>query len=140
MGALWAEGSKCAWGNDDYVYITVKTDEVDSDVGDYRYADVKFCISKVDAVYTGVQDVDLVLNAKSPFKTSTAAPGDVIYALYDTAATSIDAAIVLCESNDDNSQAYAYALKGAKSESFKDGNFYWEFAAAVGGTREPPTL
>ena len=52
-----AEGSKYAWGNDDSVYITVKTDEVDSDVGDYRYADVKFGISKVDAVYTGVQAI-----------------------------------------------------------------------------------
>ena len=135
-----AEGSKYAWGNDDSVYITVKTDEVDSDVGDYRYADVKFGISKVDAVYTGVQDVDLVLNAKSPFKTSTAAPGDVIYALYDTDDKYIDAAIVLGESNDDNSKAYAYALKGAKSESFKDGNYYWEFDAAVGGKVEPLTV
>ena len=135
-----AEGSKYAWGNDDSVYITVKTDEVDSDVGDYRYADVKFGISKVDAVYTGVQDVDLVLNAKSPFKTSTAAPGDVIYALYDTDDKYIDAAIVLGESNDDNSKAYAYALKGAKSESFKDGNYYWEFDAAVGGKVETLTV
>ena len=135
-----AEGSKYAWGNDDSVYITVKTDEVDSDVGDYRYADVKFGISKVDAVYTGVQDVDLVLNAKSPFKTSTAAPGDVIYALYDTDDKYIDAAIALGESNDDNSKAYAYALKGAKSESFKDGNYYWEFDAAVGGKVETLTV
>ena len=135
-----AEGSKYAWGNDDSVYITVKTDEVDSDVGDYRYADVKFGISKVDAVYTGVQDADLVLNAKSPFKTSTAAPGDVIYALYDTDDKYIDAAIVLGESNDDNSKAYAYALKGAKSESFKDGNYYWEFDAAVGGKVETLTV
>ena len=135
-----AEGSKYAWGNDDSVYITVKTDVVDSDVGDYRYADVKFGISKVDAVYTGVQDVDLVLNAKSPFKTSTAAPGDVIYALYDTDDKYIDAAIVLGESNDDNSKAYAYALKGAKSESFKDGNYYWEFDAAVGGKVETLTV
>ena len=135
-----AEGSKYAWGNDDSVYITVKTDEVDSDVGDYRYADVKFGISKVDAVYTGVQDVGLVLNAKSPFKTSTAAPGDVIYALYDTDDKYIDAAIVLGESNDDNSKAYAYALKGAKSESFKDGNYYWEFDAAVGGKVETLTV
>ena len=135
-----AEGSKYAWGNDDSVYITVKTDEVDSDVGDYRYADVKFGISKVDAVYTGVQEVDLVLNAKSPFKTSTAAPGDVIYALYDTDDKYIDAAIVLGESNDDNSKAYAYALKGAKSESFKDGNYYWEFDAAVGGKVETLTV
>lgn len=94
----------------------------------------------MDAVYTGVQDVDLVLNAKSPFKTSTAAPGDVIYALYDTDDKYIDAAIVLGESNDDNSKAYAYALKGAKSESFKDGNYYWEFDAAVGGKVETLTV
>ena len=52
----------------------------------------------------------------------------------------IDAAIVLGESNDDNSKAYAYALKGAKSESFKDGNYYWEFDAAVGGKVETLTV
>ena len=134
-----AEGSKYAWGNDDSVYITVKTDDVDTDDCGTPYK-VEVGISKVDAVYTGVQDVDLVLNAKSPFKTSTAAPGDVIYALYDTDDKYIDAAIVLGESNDDNSKAYAYALKGAKSESFKDGNYYWEFDAAVGGKVETLTV
>ena len=135
-----AEGSKYAWGNDDSVYITVKTDEVDSDADDYRYANVMVGISKVDAVYTGVQDVDLVLDKDSDFKKSGATTGDVIYALYDTDDKYIDAAIVLGESNDDNSKAYAYALKGAKSESFKDGNYYWEFDAAVGGKVETLTV
>ena len=133
-----AEGSKYAWGNDDSVYITVKTDEVDSDVGDYRYADVKFGISKVDAVYTGVQDVDLILDKNSPFESS--GEKHVIYALYDTEDKYIDAAIVLGESNDDNSKGYAYALKGAKSESFKDGDYYWDFDAAVGGKVETLTV
>ena len=132
-----AEGSKYAWGNDDSVYITVKTDDVDTDDCGTPYK-VEVGISKVDAVYTGVQDVDLVLDKDSPFERNNAK--DVIYALYDTDDKYIDAAIVLGESNDDNSKAYAYALKGAKSESFKDGNYYWEFDAAVGGKVETLTV
>ena len=132
-----AEGSKYAWGNDDSVYITVKTDDVDTDDCGTPYK-VEVGISKVDAVYTGVQDVALVLDKDSPFERNNAK--DVIYALYDTDDKYIDAAIVLGESNDDNSKAYAYALKGAKSESFKDGNYYWEFDAAVGGKVETLTV
>ena len=133
------DGSKYAWGNDDSVYITVNTDKVDADKCTTPY-DTKNGISEVDAVYTGVQDVDLILDKTSPFKKSNATTGDVIYALYDTDDKYIDAAIVLGESDDDNSKGYAYALKGAKSESFKDGNYYWEFDAAVGGKVETLTV
>ena len=131
------DGSKYAWGNDDSVYITVNTDDVDDDKTSTPYSVAKG-ISEVDAVYTGVQDVDLILDKNSPFERNNAK--DVIYALYDTDDKYIDAAIVLGESNDDNSKAYAYALKGAKSESFKDGNYYWEFDAAVGGKVETLTV
>ena len=99
-----AEGSKYAWGNDDSVYITVKTDDVDTDDCGTPYK-VEVGISKVDAVYTGVQDVDLVLDKDSPFERNNAK--DVIYALYDTDDKYIDAAIVLGESNADKSKAYA---------------------------------
>ena len=131
------DGSKYAWGNDDSVYITVNTDKVDKDGHDTPY-DVKKGISEVDAVYTGVQDVDLILDKNSPFESS--GEKHVIYALYDTEDKYIDAAIVLGESNDDNSKGYAYALKGAKSESFKDGDYYWDFDAAVGGKVETLTV
>ena len=131
------DGSKYAWGNDDCVYITVNTDNVDKDGHDTPY-DVKKGISEVDAVYTGVQDVDLILDKNSPFESS--GEKHVIYALYDTEDKYIDAAIVLGESNDDNSKGYAYALKGAKSESFKDGDYYWDFDAAVGGKVETLTV
>ena len=131
------DGSKYAWGNDDSVYITVNTDKVDKDGHDTPY-DVKKGISEVDAVYTGVQDVDLILDKNSPFESS--GEKHVIYALFDTEDKYIDAAIVLGESNDDNSKGYAYALKGAKSESFKDGDYYWDFDAAVGGKVETLTV
>ena len=74
------DGSKYAWGNDDSVYITVNTDKVDKDGHDTPY-DVKKGISEVDAVYTGVQDVDLILDKNSPFESS--GEKHVIYALYD---------------------------------------------------------
>ena len=58
-----------AWGKDDSVYITVDTlDENDYDEG---------IISDVNAVYTGVQNVDIKLDAVPDF-------GNVIFACYDS--------------------------------------------------------
>ena len=123
---------KVAYGNDDSIYITVKAEADVTDIdGDAENGDA---ITKVTNTYTGVQNVDLKLNT-----TATGTIADSIFAVYDADSKYIIAAVVLGE-DDSSSTGYAYAVKGAESESFSDGYYYWDFQAVVDGAIEKLTV
>ena len=123
-----------AWGNDDSVYITVEAKGNATDKG--------AAITKVFGAYTGVQNVDLTVT-KTPVvgvPSGTATITNCIWAVYDDD-NYIIAAIVRGEDSS-NSKGYAYAVKGAKSESYveADDAYYWDFEAVVEGKVETLTL
>ena len=120
-----------AWGNDDSVYITV---EAKGDATDKGAA-----ITKVFGAYTGVQNVDLTVT-KTMVNGTPASIKNCIWAVYDDD-NYIIAAIVRGEDSS-NSKGYAYAVKGAKSESYveADDAYYWDFEAVVEGKVETLTL
>ena len=125
--ARLTDDTSIAYGNDDSVYITVKTDKVSS-------GSVKSGISKVTGTYTGVQNVDLDVTdaSKVPFNSS-------VFVVADDEKYIIGA-IVLGE--DANSTTnYAYAVKAAQNEWIDgDDNYYWDFKAIVDGEYKTLTV
>ena len=110
------------FGNDDSVYITVETGEVDMST---RNDDA---IVDVTGLYTGVQSVEIEMTA--------ALQGNVgasVYTLMDKDQYII-ASIVLGEAKGSTTN-YAYILTDAKSEGIQDGYYMWEFDAVLGGEK-----
>ena len=106
-----------AYGNDDSVYITVKTTDNDYD---------KPIVEKVDTRYTGVQNVDIELSQNSAFD-------DVIFACYDSDGYVIGAVVL---GDDAKATGYAYGIDTDAMNEYvqdKDDNYYWDFEAVVDG-------
>ena len=111
-------GDKRAWGNDDSVYITVGTSGNDYTLN---------IIDEVEAVYTGVQNVDIKLAPAGQFN-------NVVFACYDDDGYVIGAVVLGEDVNDTKNFAYGID-KDAMSEYVKDddGYYYWDFEAVVDG-------
>ena len=108
-----------AYGNEESVYITVDTDAVD-------YTTQKG-ISKVNGIYTGVQDVDLKVSSKRDLGLND---GYSVFALYNDDRYIIGAVIVGEDIN--NSQNYAYILDSEAQEEWReDGTDFWKVDAIV---------
>ena len=112
-----------AYGNDDSVYVTVEAKADATDTG--------AAITKVTASYTGVQNIDLLVDATT-YDGTTDDINDKVFVVYDDE-NYIIAAVVIGEDNS-KTDSYAYALKDAKNEYVDgDDNYYWDFEAVVDG-------
>ena len=111
-------GDKRAWGNDDSVYITVGTSGNDYTLN---------IIDEVEAVYTGVQNVDIKLAPAGQFN-------NVVFACYDDDGYVIGAVVLGEDVNDTKNFAYGIDTD-AMNEYVKDddGDVYWDFEAVVDG-------
>ena len=108
-----------AYGNDDSVYITVDTLEAN----DYD----KAIIEKVNNVYTGVQNVDIELDAEAYID-------EVIFACYDGEGYIIGAVVLGEDVN--NTKNFAYGIASDAMNEYvqgDDGYVYWDFEAVVDG-------
>ena len=109
------------YGNDDSVYITAEP-------GDVNPYDVKTAITEVTGLYTGVQNVDIIM--ESGFK--GAVPADIYTVIDDD--QYIVASVVLGEAQGSTAN-YAYIIDPVISEEkLDDGTYQWEFKAVMGGT------
>ena len=111
-------GTGRSFGNDDSVFITVKSGPVDTGTAK---------VLEVTGTYTGVQDVKLSLTQ-----------GQNVYSVYDKD-NYIIAAIVLGEA-DGNVDNYAYILTDEYSEEKIDNTYYWEFDAVLNGEIQTLTI
>ena len=112
------------YGEDDTVFLTVDLDQVDTTPnGDPR------AITDVNGVYTGVQEVELVVDTTDPL---AVAEGQV-YTVYDKNGYAIGA-VVVGEALGDTGN-YAYVLSKAKSEAREGDVYYWEFEAIWQGQK-----
>ena len=105
------------YGNDNSVYITAETGTVDKTPS--------YAIVDTTGIYTGVQDVEIEITEDAKLTDGE------IYTVYDKDLYVI-ASVVVGEARG-NVTNYAYILSGAKSESIKDGTYYWDFDAVVNG-------
>ena len=108
-----------AYGNDDSVYITVDTLKAN----DYD----KAIIEKVNNVYTGVQNVDIELDAEAYID-------EVIFACYDGEGYIIGAVVLGEDVN--NTKNFAYGIASDAMNEYvqgDDGYVYWDFEAVVDG-------
>jgi len=113
-----------AYGNDDSVYITVETDNVDT------WNTVPGSISGVTGVYTGVQNVEIELDI-SDIQADRPIDEAYIYAVYDSD-NYIVGAVTVGEGKGNNA-TIAYITDGVKSERREGDTYYWEFEAIIGG-------
>ena len=110
---------KSAYGEDESVFITVETGDVDTLTAK--------AITKVTGVYTGVQDVEIEVEA-----VGANTPASSIYTLYDSNYFII-ASIVIGDAVGSNAN-YAYVLDTEADEEYiEDGVYYWEFDAIMDG-------
>ena len=110
------------FGNDDSVYITVEPGDVDN-------APVDGAITDVTGVYTGVQDVDIEMSLDTKANVPNYA-----YTLIDDDQYII-ASIVLGEAQGSVAN-FALITDAPISEELRDGVYYWEFEAVMGGTEQ----
>ena len=112
------------YGNDDSVYITVEAGDVDENEGVADSA-----ITDVTGVYTGVQDVDIVMD-----KASKANVPNYVYTLVDDDQYIIGS-VVLGEAQG-SVENYAVILKAPTSEErLSDGTYVWTLDAIMGGEK-----
>ena len=119
-----------AYGNDDSVYITVETDNVDT------WNTVPGSISGVTGVYTGVQNVEIELDI-SDIQADRPIDEAYIYAVYDSD-NYIVGAVTVGEGKGNNA-TIAYITSDVKSERLEGDTYYWEFDAIVNGTEQTLT-
>ena len=113
------------YGEDETVFITVDEDVVDT-TNNKEYA-----ISEVTGVYTGVQSVDLEIEA------SNYPAGCEVYAVYDSDYYIIGA-IVFGEAQGSTANI-AYIVSNSLSEEYVNGTYYWEFDVVMGGELQTVT-
>ena len=116
-----------AYGNDDSVYIAVETGAVDTGRG----------ITKLEGVYTGVQDVDLIIPAldsvdkadadNPPYSNGDSEPffSSNAFVLYDEDLYIIGAVVVNVQNT--GTDDYVYVLDNADEEWIEDGDYFWSF-------------
>ena len=111
------------YGNDDSVYITVEAGDVDEQVKDND------AITDVTGVYTGVQDVDIVMDLASKANVP-----NYVYTLVDDDQYIIGS-VVLGEAQG-SVENYAVILKAPTSEErLSDGTYVWTLDAIMGGEK-----
>ena len=112
------------YGNDDSVYITVEAGDVDENEGIADSA-----ITDVTGVYTGVQDVDIVMDLASKANVP-----NYVYTLVDDDQYIIGS-VVLGEAQG-SVENYAVILKAPTSEErLSDGTYVWTLDAIMGGEK-----
>ena len=117
-----------AYGNDDSVYILVGTSG-----NDYAHS----IIDDVNAVYTGVQNVDIEIAAD----TADNPVGESVFAVYDEDLYVIGAVVIGEDVN--NTQNYAYGIDNEAMNEYvesDDDYYYWDFEAVVDGHVETLTV
>ena len=107
------------YGEDDTVFLTVDEDAVDTTNG------LKYAITDVTGVYTGVQSVDLEIVA------SSYPAGCEVYTVYDSDYYIIGA-IVFGEAKGSTANI-AYIVSNSASEEKIGDTYYWEFDVVMGG-------
>ena len=113
-------GTGRSYGEEESVYITVDDGIVDTHPN---------AITEVTGVYTGVQNVNLVMNTN-----------EWAHAVYDANNNYIVAAVVFGQAEGvvDN---YAYIRSGVKNEKIEsDGTHYWDFDAILNGELVTKTI
>ena len=114
------------YGNDDSVFLTVDTDEVDTSNGS------ALAITEVTGVYTGVQSSEIEIDVASPLEEAQ------VYIVYNSDNYIIGA--VIDGEGDGGTGVVAYVTSGPKSERIEDGVYYWEFEAVMNGTVQTLTV
>ena len=114
------------YGEDATVFLTVDLDVVDTSNGERAITDV-------NGVYTGVQQVDLVVDTDDP----NAIEKGQVFTVFDSDGYVI-AAVVIGEAQG-NTGNFAYILSSAKSEGRTDGYYYWTFDAVLEGEKQTLT-
>ena len=124
--------TKVAYGNDDSAYITAETSQV-TGMGSTTKG-----ITKVTGIYTGVQNVDLLVYGYSTGDTKNTLENTygsnekgAIYTVYNDKLYIIAAVVIGEDAN--TTDSYAYALKGAQNEYYDGDDYYWDFEAVVDG-------
>ena len=115
------------YGNDDTVFVTVDLDKVDTTYGSQR------AITEINGVYTGVQEVDLIVNTDE----QEAIDEGQVYTVFDSKGYAIGAVVV--GEAQGNTGNYAYVLSEAKSEGYNGDYYTWTFDAVVEGEKQTLT-
>ena len=110
------------YGEDDSVFITVELDDVDTS---------NVAITDVTGSYTGVQSVDLEIDADQYAAEGRTGYEGHIYTVYDKDNYIIGAVAVADATG--STANYAYILSDAKSEEKIGDTYYWEFDAILNG-------
>ena len=114
------------YGEDASVFITVDLDIVDTSNGEKAITDV-------NGVYTGVQNVDILVNTAD----DEAIEKGQVYTVFDSDGYIIGA-VIIGEALG-NTGNYAYILSEAKAEGRTDGYYYWKFDAILDGVKQTLT-
>ncbi len=122
--------NKRAYGNDDSVYLTMEVGKV---TDNNNSATKEVGLTKVTGTYTGVQDADLTVYAKTDDKIKDLDRTPGIIAVFDSDLYIIGAVVVGEDSSSSNK--YIYILDSAKNEWYdEEGDCsYWELDAVVDG-------
>ena len=115
------------YGEDETIFLTVDLDIVDTTDGTQK------AITEVTGVYTGVQNVDIDVDVAD----TLAIKERQVFTVYDSDYYVIGA-VVIGEARGATAN-YAYITSYAKSEELRDGTYYWEFDAVVGGEHQTLT-
>ena len=127
IGGAYGEAAGYVYGNDDTIFLTVDLDVVDTTGGSRR------AITEVNGVYTGVQNVDIIVDTDDP----NAVDKGQVFTVYDSNGYAI-AAVVIGEAQGATGN-YAYILSEAKSERLNDGTYEWTFDAILDGEKQTLT-
>ena len=120
------------YGEDASIFITVDQDKVDTTHG-------QPAITDVTGVYTGVQDVDLIIDASAVNASDGSQNKWAIHTVYDSD-NYIIASIVVGEAQGSVAN-YAYVLsESAKSEEKIGDTYYWEVEVVTGGEVKTVTV
>ena len=140
-----------AYGNDDSIYIIAEMDETSKAAADNDLSGK--VITDVDAIYTGVQNVEIDVFAASAASAqvtnnkdgNNAGTGNEEYAIYDSVYTLYDknnyiiASVIVGDAKGGDS-TLAYIKTAAKSERIDGDTYYWEFDAILDGTIQTLTI
>ena len=121
-----------AYGEDESIFITVEQDKVDTTTGSPAIADVT-------GVYTGVQDVELVIDESEVIPNDGQSEKWAVHTVYDKD-NYIIASIVVGEAQGSVAN-YAYVLSDeAESEEKIGDTYYWEIDVIMGGEIQTVTI
>ena len=126
-----ATSTERVYGNDDSVFLTVDTDEVDTTTN-RPVGQKALAITEVTGMYTGVQNSEIEIEYTSPLEEAQ------VYIVYNSDNYIVGA--VIDGEGDGGTGTIAYVTSGPKSERLENGNYYWEFDAILNGTVQTLTV